>query len=48
MYKRPYGYAGSIYAETNVPAPKASGDMSLHLPTNGEILPGGFYYIWQP
>jgi protease-4 len=47
MYKRPYGYAGSIYADTNVPAPKAD-EMSLRLPTSGQMLPGGFYYMWQP
>jgi protease-4 len=47
MYKRPYGYAGSIYAQTNVPAPAAN-QMNLRLPSSADLLPSGFYYIWQP
>ena len=48
MYKRPYGYRGSIYAETNVPQPQAAGGVTrLELP-GGPILPTGFYYLWNP
>lgn len=47
MYKRPYGYGGSIYADTSVPTPQAN-EMSLKLPLNSDVLPGGFYYMWQP
>jgi len=46
MYKRPYGYAGSIYAEMPMPEPK-SNEMSLKLPMSN-WLPDGFYYLWQP
>jgi protease-4 len=46
MYKRPYGYAGSIYAQMPAPMPQ-SNDMTLKLPTS-ELLPGGFYYLWEP
>jgi protease IV len=46
MYKRPYGYAGSIYAETPIPQPQ-SNDMNLKLPMSN-WLPDGFYYLWQP
>jgi protease IV len=47
MYKRPYGYSGSIYAESSTPAPQASNQMTLKLPFS-QSLPMGFYYIWQP
>ncbi len=47
MYKRPYGYRGSIYAETDVPQPQASNVTKLELP-GGPLLPGGFYYLWNP
>ena len=48
MYKRPYGYRGSIYAETNVPQPQAASNVTkLELP-GGPWLPGGFYYLWNP
>jgi protease-4 len=47
MYKRPFGYSGSIYASTSVPEPK-SNEMSLKLPMSGPIFPTGFYYLWQP
>lgn len=46
MYKRPFGYAGSIYAEMQMPEPK-SNDMTLKLPMSN-WLPDGFYYLWQP
>jgi protease-4 len=47
MYKRPYGYRGSIYADTSVPIPQASGVTKLELP-GGPWLPSGFYYLWNP
>jgi protease-4 len=48
MYKRPFGYRGSIYAESEVPQPQASSNVTkLELP-GGPWLPSGFYYLWQP
>jgi len=47
MYTRPYGYGGSIYADTHLPAPRAD-VMKLQLPGANEFLPTGFYYLWQP
>jgi protease-4 len=48
MYKRPYGYSGSIYASSPVPSPRAD-VMKLQLPGSGRVtLPRGFYYLWQP
>jgi protease-4 len=47
MYKRPYGYNGSIYASTNAPTPQAN-VLHLDLPDAGLFLGKGFYYIWNP
>jgi protease-4 len=48
MYKRPYGYKGSIYADTSVPQPQANSNTTkLELP-GGPLLPSGFYYLWHP
>lgn len=47
MYKRPYGYGGSIYASAAPPAPQA-GTLRLELPESRLFLPGGFYYLWEP
>jgi protease-4 len=47
MYKRPYGYRGSLYADTSAPQPQASNVTKLELP-GGPWLPSGFYYLWQP
>ena len=50
MYKRPFGYRGSIYAQSDVPTPhagNAGGVTKLELP-GGPWLPSGFYYLWQP
>jgi protease-4 len=47
IYKRPYGYGGSIYADGSVPPARAD-VMRLELPGAGKVLPGGFYYLWQP
>jgi protease-4 len=47
IYHRPYGYGGSIYAQTETP--KADGNViQLNLPGAQSILPTGFYYLWQP
>lgn len=52
MYKRPYGYGGSIYASGDAGAPTAQSGgpqvLRLELPESGAFLPGGFYYLWQP
>jgi protease-4 len=47
MYKRPYGYSGSIYASSTVPQPRAN-VTHLHIPGADSFLPSGFYYLWQP
>ncbi|MDP9175158.1 MAG: signal peptide peptidase SppA [Planctomycetota bacterium] len=47
MYKRPFGYSGSIYADASTPEPK-SNEMSLKLPLSEPMFPTGFYYLWQP
>lgn len=47
MYKRPYGYSGSIYARGQVPQPQAS-VLQLNVPALQETLPAGFYYLWRP
>ena len=45
MYKRPYGYSGSIYADTSIPQPQAN---VLQLPVPEAMnLPKGFYYLWK-
>jgi protease-4 len=48
MYKRPYGYGGSIYANgDSIPRPQAN-VLQLQLPESRVFLPGGFYYLWEP
>jgi protease-4 len=47
MYKRPYGYSGSIYAESSTPPPQAN-VLTLNLPETDALLPRGFYYLWRP
>jgi protease-4 len=48
MYKRPYGYRGSVYADLSAPIPQASSNVTkLELP-GGPWLPSGFYYLWNP
>jgi protease-4 len=46
MYKRPYGYSGSIYASSPTPPPQAN-VMTLQLPDSELFLPRGFYYLWR-
>jgi protease IV len=49
MYKRPYGYGGSIYADANVPPPQADSSSTLKVELPGTLgLPSGFYYLWNP
>jgi len=47
LYKRPYGYSGSIYANapTQGPSPTV---LHVELPEMKELLPLGFYYLWTP
>jgi len=47
IYRRPYGYGGSIYASSSAPQPQAN-ITRLQLPGTGYFLPTGFYYIWNP
>jgi protease IV len=47
LYKRPYGYSGSIYATTQNPQPQ-SNVLQLSLPGMQSLVPSGFYYLWQP
>lgn len=47
LYKRPYGYTGSIYASTEIPVPREYRGMELKLPSAGPLLPTGFYYLWS-
>ena len=47
LYKRPYGYGGSIYASSPTPAPQAN-VLQLNLPGAQSIIPASFYYLWQP
>jgi protease-4 len=47
MYMRPYGFGGSIYADTSMPAPQSNA-VQLALPAAATPLPAGFYYIWRP
>jgi protease-4 len=46
MYKRPYGYSGSIYASGSTP-PAQAGVVQLALPES-LARPTGFYYLWEP
>jgi protease-4 len=47
LYKRPYGYSGSIYANTTTPTPRDN-VIKLELPESAMTLPRGFYYLWKP
>jgi protease-4 len=46
-YQRPYAYGGSIYASGQVPQPQAN-VLQLQLPGEKNLLPSGFYYLWNP
>jgi protease IV len=47
MYKRPYGYGGSIYADTSI-QPVRDNVMKLELPDSAMTRAPGFYYLWKP
>ena len=47
MYRRPYGYSGSIYASSTLGPPKAGGT-TIDLPGAEAFVPAGFYYMWRP
>jgi protease-4 len=47
IYRRPYGYGGSIYAQSAIQPPSAN-VMQLKIPGLGDPLPSGFYYLWMP
>ena len=48
MYRRPYGYGGSIYA-SGESTPRPQGNViQFTLPESRMFLPGGFYYLWEP
>jgi protease-4 len=49
LYKRPYGYGGSIYAKNSTPQPRAQqANLVINLPPSKAFLPTGFYYLWEP
>lgn len=47
LYKRPFGYGGSIYASAAAPQPQAN-VVQFNLADVQSIRPGGFYYLWEP
>lgn len=48
MYKRPYGYTGSIYATQDLPPAAQAPQWPLPLSSSTLALPAGFYYLWEP
>lgn len=52
MYKRPYGYRGSIYAASHPAQPRATSDqITLRVPAIerfADMLQPGAYYLWMP
>jgi protease IV len=50
LYKRPYGYSGSIYASTSAPLPQQQQQQGVivNLPDTRALMPTGFYYLWEP
>ena len=47
LYKRPYGYGGSIYAKGENPGVQGN-VIQLNLEPSRAFLPTGFYYLWSP
>lgn len=47
LYRRPYGYGGSIYARDGGEPPEAN-VIQLNLEPSRAMLPTGFYYLWDP
>jgi len=49
LYKRPFGYSGSIYAHGDAPQPEAKSGMIENISGASQLLlPNGFYYLWRP
>jgi protease-4 len=53
MYKRPYGYSGSIYSASPMSPEEAADrngptELRLSVPGAEDALPAGFYYVWEP
>jgi protease-4 len=48
IYKRPYGYSGSIYASGSTQEPPQANVTHLNIPGISDRLPAGFYYLWVP
>jgi protease-4 len=48
IYKRPYGYSGSIYASTDATPKPETNVTLLKIPGVVDPLPMGFYYLWNP
>jgi protease-4 len=52
LYRRPYGYGGSIYARSSAGEPQAQQrqqtNFVINLPPSKAFLPTGFYYLWEP
>lgn len=47
IYKRPFGYEGSVYAAAEPIRPMSNGS-PITLPETLQPLPGGAYYLWRP
>ena len=47
LYRRPYGYAGSIYAESQTPRPRAN-VLQLELPESRAFCRAGFIVSGKP
>ena len=47
MYRRPFGYSGSIYASSTMSPAKAN-ITTLDIPGEAGFIPVGFYYMWRP
>ncbi len=45
LYRRPYGYGGSIYASSATQPPQDN-VLRIDLPGTRSLLPSGFYYLW--
>jgi len=49
LYKRPFGYSGSIYASTHAPTPRSDSNPFENIPGASQLfMPTGFYYVWKP
>ncbi|MGE5610561.1 MAG: signal peptide peptidase SppA [Bacillota bacterium] len=48
LYRRPYGYGGSIYARSEPPRGESANVIQFNLTPARALLPTGFYYLWEP